>query len=25
VSIDKDLNYFIDKDQVNEADLETQL
>lgn len=25
VSIDKDLNFFIDKDQVNEADLETQL
>ena len=25
VSIDKDLNFFIDKDQVNEADLENQL
>ena len=25
VSIDKYLNFFIDKDQVNEADLETQL
>ena len=25
VSIDKDLNFFIDKDQVNEANLETQL
>ena len=25
VSIDKDLNFFIDKDQVNEADLEKQL
>ncbi|MFM7894956.1 MAG: ExbD/TolR family protein [Flavobacterium sp.] len=25
VSIDKDLNFFIDKDKVNEADLENQL
>lgn len=25
VSIDKDLNFFIDKDKINEADLETQL
>lgn len=25
VSIDKDLNFFIDKDKVNEADLESQL
>ncbi|MCA1966476.1 MAG: biopolymer transporter ExbD [Flavobacterium sp.] len=25
VSIDKDLNFFIDKDEVNEADLEKQL
>lgn len=25
VSIDKDLNFFIDKDKVNEADLEKQL
>jgi len=25
VSIDKELNFFIDKDKVNEADLETQL
>ena len=24
VSIDKDLNFFIDKDKINEADLETQ-
>ena len=25
VSIDKDLNFFIDKDKINEADLEKQL
>jgi biopolymer transport protein ExbD len=25
VSIDKDLNFFIDKDKINEADLENQL
>jgi biopolymer transport protein ExbD len=25
VSIDKDLNFFIDKDQINEADLESKL
>lgn len=25
VSIDKDLNFFIDKDKINEADLESQL
>lgn len=25
VSIDKDLNFFIDKDKISEADLETQL
>ena len=25
VSIDKDLNFFIDKDKVNEADIENQL